>query len=113
MPMIDHAENADTEYHFESSDEYCSPDLVEQVAQALKQSMSLTAADLAQLATIVNLERLRHDFAHSGQSLAEHGREIQRLRNELIEHHRREPFDNGKLEKAFYKALNKAYGYVG
>ncbi|MFZ3025880.1 hypothetical protein [Pseudomonas sp.] len=113
MRMTDHAANAKDEYHFESSKEYCDPSVVEKAAKLVMDNMSLTAADVAQLKAIVMLERLRFDFVHSDQDIKDHARDIQALRKELIAAHHREPFDNGDLEKAFYKALNKAYGYAG
>jgi hypothetical protein len=111
--MTDHATNAMDEYHFESSKEYCDPSIVESAAKFVMNNMNITAADVAQLKTIVMLERLRFDFVHSDQDIKDHARDIQALRKELIATHHREPFDNGDLEKAFYEALNKEYGYVG
>ncbi|WP_144400894.1 hypothetical protein [Novosphingobium sp. MBES04] len=112
MRMTDHALNAASEYHFESSDEYCAPELVDQAAGAVRTSHNLNPADRAQLQAIVDLEKLRFAFAYNDISLKEHGQQIQALRKQLIERHGREPFDNGKIEKAFYQALNQAYGYA-
>ncbi|EKT4465576.1 hypothetical protein QEL93_000947 [Pseudomonas putida] len=113
MRLTDHARAPGNEYHFESSDEYCAPALVERAAKAVATTIRLDAAGQAQLQAIVELEKLRYAFATGDADLKAHGQQIQAIRNTLIQAHGREPFDNGAVEKAFYKALNQAYGYVG
>lgn len=113
MRLTDHALAPGDEYHFESSDEYCAPPLVERAAKSVFATMSLDAAGQAQLQAIVDLEKLRYAFAMGDGDIKTHGKQIQDIRNTLIQAHGREPFDNGAVEKAFYKALNQAYGYVG
>lgn len=113
MRLTDHADAPDDEYHFESSDEYCAPGIVDRAAAAVAASLTLDDADQAQLQAIVSLEKLRHAFATSEQDLKAHGKQVQEIRNALIRSHGREPFDNGDVEKAFYKRLNREYGYVG
>ena len=113
MRLTDHALEPTCEYHFESSDEFCAPAFIDQAARAVRTAQNLSPADDAQLQTIVDLEKLRFAFAGGNNSLKEHGQQIQALRKDLIERHGREPFDNGKIEKAFYRALNHAYGFAG
>lgn len=113
MRLIDHARNPDSEYHFESSDEYCDPSIVDRAARVVRAAFSLGPTEQAQLQTIISLEKLRYEFANNGQDVKTHGQQIQALRNTLVQQHGREPFDNGEIEKAFYKALNEEYGYVG
>lgn len=113
MRLTDHARKPDCEYHFESSDEYCAPEIVDRAERVVRADFNLDPAEQAQLQTIISLEKLRYEFANSGQDVKAHGQQIQALRNTLVQQYGREPFDNGKIEKAFYKALNKEYGYVG
>ncbi|EIU5459886.1 TPA: hypothetical protein ACPHWC_003088 [Pseudomonas aeruginosa] len=113
MRLIDHARKPNSEYHFESSDEYCDPAIVDRAAHVVRATRSLVPAELAQLQTIISLEKLRYEFAINGQDIKAHGQQVQALRNTLVQQHGREPFDNGEIEKAFYKALNEEYGYVG
>ena len=112
MRLTNHALKHGCEYHFESSDEYCDPAIVDRAASEVRATFSLDSATEAQLQTIISLEKLRYEYANSGQDVKAHGQRIQALRNALIQQYGREPFDNGKVEKAFYKALNKEYGYV-
>lgn len=113
MRLNDHARKPNSEYHFESSDEYCDPAIVDRAANVVRAAFSLGPAEQAQLQTIISLEKLRYEFAISGQDVKAHGQHLQALRNTLVQKHGREPFDNGEIEKAFYKALNEEYGYVG
>lgn len=113
MRLTDHARKPNSEYHFESSDEYCDPAIVDQAAHVVRAALSLGPAEQAQLQTIISLEKLRYEFAINGQDVKAHGQQVQALRNTLVQQHGREPFDNGEIEKAFYKALNEEYGYVG
>ncbi|MGH8437991.1 MAG: hypothetical protein ACRERW_02835 [Pseudomonas sp.] len=113
MRLTNHADAPDSEYHFESSDEYCAPAIVDRAAKAVDAALNLDAADQAQLRAIVSLEKLRYAFAINEHDLKAHGKQIQDIRNALIQNHGREPFDNGDVEKAFYKALNQEYGYAG
>lgn len=112
MRLTDHALNRDCEYHFESSDEYCNPEIVDRAARIVRTALNLGPAEQAQLQTIISLEKLRYEFATNGQDIQTHGQQIQALRNALVQQHGREPFDNGEIEKAFYKALNEEYGYA-
>ena len=112
MNMIDHADNPREEYHFESSMEFCSPEVVLSVEKKIRSSMSLTPEDSAQLKAIVELELMRYDFAHGQYDATCRKQMIQAVRNKLIKDFSREPFEDGPVDKAFYKALNREYGYV-
>jgi len=112
MIMTDHAENPNEEYHFESSLEFCSPDIVKRVEKKVRASTECTPADSAQLTAIVELELLRYEFAHGQYDAKCRKKKIQSIRQRLINEHGREPFENGRIDKAFYKALNDEYGYV-
>lgn len=112
MQLTDHVFNAQDEYHFETSDEYCDRAMVAKADEYVRNTLKLTEADLAQLETIVRLESLRFAYAHGERNIVEHAQDIQALRNNLIKCHQREPFDNGAIEAAFYRALNREYGYV-
>lgn len=113
MRLTDHASNPNSDYHFESSDQYCDPAIVDRAANVVRATFSLEPAEQAQLQTIISLEKLRYEFAINGQDVKAHGQQLQALRDTLVQQHGREPFDNGEIEKAFYKALNGEYGYVG
>ena len=54
MRLTDHARAPGNEYHFESSDEYCAPVLVERAAKAVATTIRLDAAGQAQLQAIVD-----------------------------------------------------------
>ena len=110
--MINHAINAKKFYHFEDSDEFCEPEVVEVVAERMRQTVDLNDADTAQLETIVALEQLRFEYATRGMPVSELKHQIQTLRSSLITLHGREPFDNGNIDKRFYKLLNEEYGFV-
>jgi hypothetical protein len=71
--MTDHALEPTSEYHFESSDEYCTPEFVDQAARAVRDAHNLEPDDCAQLETIVDLEKLRFAFVNGKMSLKEHG----------------------------------------
>mgnify|MGYP003649299556 CR=1 FL=1 len=112
MKITDHALNPKQEYHFESSVEFCSPEIIKRVEKKVKESKSLSDDDSEQLKAIVKLELMRFEFANGSEELSTHSSKVQRVREELIKKTKREPFDNGEVDKAFYELLNIEYGYV-
>lgn len=113
MRITDHQEDPESFYHHESSNEYCTPDKVEEAAERVRRSFKLEERYEAQLECIVALERLRYEFALSSDiDLNDVGAKVQALRTKLIEGYGIEPFDNGKVDKTFYRFLNEGYGYV-
>ena|SRR5690554_5544225 len=109
--MLNHSENPQDEYHFESSEEYCTPEVIEKVKRAIEKSRKLTEPEQAQLQAIVKLELARYEYATQHNNIDEHGEEIQKIRYELVNKYGIEPFHNGAIDKAFYDALNREYGY--
>lgn len=109
--MQDHKINPDEEYHFESSDEFCSPEVVNKAKKIIENNIELTKPEQAQLNAIASLELARYEHATKNTSIESHGKEIQEIRNILINNYKLEPFDNGEIDKAFYDALNREYGY--
>ena len=112
MQLIDHSGNVQSFYHFESSDEYCTPEKIDAAASILRSCLDLNKTDIAQLDTIVKLEHLRYAYATSDMTKDELSKAIQEARNLLIKEFSREPFDNEKVEKIFYRSLNSEYGHV-
>lgn len=112
MRLANHATNTKNFYHFEDSDDCCEPDVVTAAAERLRQSKDLNTADAAQLETIVLLELLRYEYAAGEMPVDDLKSQIQKLRNTLIDVHGREPFDNGNIDKDFYRFLNEEYGLV-
>lgn len=108
--MKAHQPSSKNEYHFESSDEYCDPKLVRKVQEEMVAEISLSEAEVAQLNAIVNLEVARYEYATNDSNHESHGRVIQSIRNKLIKAYGVEPFDNGRVDKEFYKRLNREYG---
>ncbi|MEN4771285.1 hypothetical protein [Duffyella gerundensis] len=113
MHLTNHKDNAREEYHFESSQDYCDPEQIARVSALLNHRSDFNDADRAQLLAIVELERLRYRFANDELSLESYQAEVQAIRQALIDTHKREPFNNAKVDRAFYVELNKGYGYVG
>jgi len=113
MHLTNHKDNAREEYHFESSHDYCDIRQIERVSELLNDRSDFNDADRAQLLAIMKLETLRYRFANNELSLDSYKVEVQSVRQALIHSHKREPFDNGKVDRAFYVELNKGYGYVG
>lgn len=113
MQLTNHKDNSRKEYHFESSLDYCDPEKITRVSELLSHRSDFNDTDRAQLLAIVELERLRYRFANDELPLEIYRAEVQSVRQALIDSHNREPFDNGKVDKAFYVELNKGYGYVG
>ncbi|WP_157956856.1 hypothetical protein [Salinicola aestuarinus] len=108
--MKAHQASSNSEYHFESSDEYCDPILVRKVKDEMVAESFLSELELAQLIAIVKLETARYEYAVGDSSLKAHGETVQAIRNELIQANGVEPFDNGKVESEFYRRLNREYG---
>ncbi|XXN66746.1 hypothetical protein ACRQ84_23470 (plasmid) [Enterobacter ludwigii] len=113
MHLTNHKDNAREEYHFESSQDYCDLGHIARVSELLNHRSDFNDADRAQLLAIMELERLRYRFANDELPLDSYQAEVQSVRQALIDSHKREPFDNGKVDRAFYVELNKGYGYVG
>lgn len=61
---------------------------------------------------VCEFELLRFEYASGDMPVDNLKSQIQKLRNNLIDVHGREPFDNGNIDKGFYTFLNEEYGLV-
>lgn len=111
MSLTNHKNNSQEEYHFESSSDYCDVDIVNIAAQNIRNNINMNEQDHAQLKSIIDLETTRYLFAIGKISHDELKKRIHDIRNNLVKEYHREPFDNGNIDKKFYKELNKLYGY--
>lgn len=111
MSLTNHKDNTQEEYHFESSDDYCDVDIINIAAQNVRNNINMNEQDDAQLKSIVDLEKTRCSFAVGNISHNELKKRIYDIRHNLVKEYHREPFDNGTIDKKFYKELNELYGY--